>query len=213
MRKKRIIMYGCMVALAVSMVAGCGKNDNQSDENSQTTSEEQSQSGTRKEQGGPEGRDGSQMVQVTEVEDNTITAKVAKMPQGGESGEKPEGTPPPDGGSGEKPEGTPPPDRGSGEKPEGTPPPDGGSGQKPEGTPPSDGGNGQESGGRGRGNFEFSDETISIHVTSATKITKGGRDDSVEASISDIRQNSVLRVVIDDSNQAESIQIMEERTD
>ena len=199
MRKKRIIMYGCMVALAVSMVAGCGKNDNQSDENSQTTSEEQSQSGTRKEQGGPEGRDGSQMVQVTEVEDNTITAKVAKMPQGGESGEKPEGTPPPD--------------RGSGEKPEGTPPPDGGSGQKPEGTPPSDGGNGQESGGRGRGNFEFSDETISIHVTSATKITKGGRDDSVEASISDIRQNSVLRVVIDDSNQAESIQIMEERTD
>lgn len=185
MRKKRIIMYGCMVALAVSMVAGCGKNDNQSDENSQTTSEEQSQSGTRKEQGGPEGRDGSQMVQVTEVEDNTITAKVAKMPQGGEGGEKPEGTPPPDGGSG----------------------------QKPEGTPPSDGGNGQESGGRGRGNFEFSDETISIHVTSATKITKGGRDDSVEASISDIRQNSVLRVVIDDSNQAESIQIMEERTD
>lgn len=185
MRKKRIIMYGCMVVLAVSMMAGCGKNDRQSDENSQTTSEEQSQSGARKEQRGSEGQDGSRMVQVTKVEDNTITAKVGEMPQG----------------------------RGSGEKPDGTPPPDGGSGEKPDGTPPADGGNSKKSGDRGGRNFQFSDETITIQVTSATKITKGGRDNSAEASLSDIQQNNILRVILDDNNQAESIQILEERTD
>lgn len=198
MRKKRIIMYGCMAALAVSMMAGCGKGDSQSDGNNQAASEEQNQSGTRKEQGGPGEQDGSRMVQVTKVEGNNITAKVAEMPQGKEGAEKPDGTPPADGESREKPDGTPPADGGSGEKPDGTPPADGKKDRQGDGK-----------GGRGGMNFQFSDETISFQVTSNTKITKGRRDSSEEASASDIQENSILRVVLDDSDQAESIQIME----
>ena len=195
MRKKRIIMYGCMAALAASLMAGCGKNDGQSAENNQAASEEQSQSGTRKEQGGPEGQDGSRMVQVTKIEKDTITAKVAEMPERQGDRERPDGTPPADGGNGEKPDGTPPADKGDGEK--------------PDGTPPAEGGNRQEGDHKGGGNFQFSDETISIHVTSSTKITKGGRDDASDASVSDIQRDSILRVILDDSNQAQSIQIME----
>lgn len=194
MRKKRIIMYGCMTALAVSMMTGCGKSDNASDGNSQVASQEKSDSGNQKEQGKPDEQDGSQMVQVTKVEEDTITAKVAATPEGRDgdnSGEKPQGTPPAEG-----------------EKPEGTPPADTGEGQKPEGTPSADDGKGQKDDKGGR-SFQFSDETISIKVTSDTKITKGGRDNQEEASVSDIQENSILRVVLDDDNQAESIQIME----
>ena len=56
--------------------------------------------------------------------------------------------------------------------------------------------------------FTATDETLTFTITSDTKITTGGRDNQKEASADDIKENSILRVTVNDNNEAESIEIM-----
>lgn len=56
--------------------------------------------------------------------------------------------------------------------------------------------------------FTATDETLTFTITSDTKIMTGGRDDSSEGTAEDIKEDSVLRVSVNDKNEAQTIMIM-----
>ncbi len=79
-------------------------------------------------------------------------------------------------------------------------------GNGPDGQTPPD--QKDDKGPQGKMEFTATDETLTFTITSDTKITTGGRDNQKEASADDIKENSILRVTVNDNNEAESIEIM-----
>lgn len=159
--KKKLLTLGCVTVLCASIAVGCGNQDS-SDTSNQSVSSAQNEERGRG-AGKPED-DGSKMVQVTKIEDNTFTASVGEDMHGGPNGND------------------------QGEPPE-------------EGKEPKGAGEGMQ--------FNATGETITFTVTDATEIKKGGRDSQEDGSLSDITENMILRVILNDDNEATSIMIMQ----
>ncbi len=201
MEFKKFMAYSCMMALIMSTFTGC--SDKKSSETLTTS---------------------SQTVQVTEIDGDKVTGAIGELAerdgqpkdQNGEDQQKPDGTPPSDGnqtdqsGDDQKEEGQ--------QKPDGTPPSDGnqtdqsGDGQKeegqqrPDGTPPADGEKPDGNGGPG-GAFTASDDTITFTITDDTKIEMEQGQNTKAAAESDIKENSILEITLDENNQATKIVI------
>lgn len=177
--KKKLLTLGCVTVLCASMAVGCGNQDSSDTSNQSVSSVQDEERGRGA--GKPED-DGSKMVQITKIEDNTFTASVGEDMHGGPNGND----------QGEPPE--------NGEAPK-------------DGEPPADGkeaGEGKEPKGDGEGmQFNATGETITFTVTDATEIKKGGRDSQEDGSLSDITENMILRVNLNDNNEATSIMIMQ----
>lgn len=181
MKRKKILVLGCVAVLLVSCMSGCqGKNENE-----QATGEETV--ATTEDSAQAEGE--VITVQVTAVEGDTITAEVgtltevqmSEMPEGekssGENGEKPEG-----------------------EAPNGDAP----GGEKPEGEAPSGGTPGNMPGGS---NFESSGDTVEFTITDATVITLEYLQGSGEGTAEDIVLGAVLEITFDAEGNATAITV------
>ncbi len=211
MRKRKLVMAGCVMALTLAMMTGCGNSNAGATANTDTAQTAENGEGFP---GGKPGQmpqdDGSKMVQVTKVDGNTITATVGEdMFSGKFSGngetppERPDGNSDgsSDGSSKDRPA---PPDKNS----------DGDSGDRPA-LPDknSDGSSSEKDGQRperpdGEMPFTATDETLTFTITSDTKIMTGGKDGSAEGTVDDIKENSILRVSVNDNNEAQTIMIM-----
>ncbi|MBR1744044.1 MAG: hypothetical protein IJ733_19700 [Lachnospiraceae bacterium] len=239
MRKRTLVMYGCVTALTLAMMTGCGTSIANASKNSragvQSTESAQASddasdsaasngSSSDDKKGKKPQDDGSKMVQVTKVDGNTITATVGEDMRGG-GGKGPGNGKAPSGKSGdgnsddkqasssEKEDGDSSGDKQApAEKKDGT---SSASKEQPPEKPDSDSGSGNSSsddkkgGPRGGGMpFTATDETMTFTITSDTKITKGGRNSSTDATADDIKENSILRVTVNENNEAQTIVIM-----
>lgn len=201
MEFKKFMAYSCMMALIISVFTGCGSESASKDTETSTKT-----------------------VQVTEIDGDQVKAVVGELAghggqsreQNGEARQKPDGTPPADetqSGQGE--------DGKSGDeqqKPDGTPPTDGtqsgrgedgksGDGQqKPDGTPPADGQKPDGNGGPG-GGFTASDDTVTFTITDDTEIVMEQGQNTKAAAESDIKENMILEVTLDENSQATKIVI------
>lgn len=195
MRKKNLVMAGCVMALSFVMMTGCGNNVADASKKVNTTVD-----GTQNQSDWKQlpKDDGSKMVQVTKVDGNTVTATVGEDMFGGKDPSK--------GGSDSRPER---PDQDGSDKSDSDnkqAPPDMNSSDGKQ-TPPDKDGQPPE---RPDGNMPFkaTDETLTFTITSDTKIMTGGREDSKEGTVEDIKENSILRVSVNDKNEAQTIMIM-----
>lgn len=200
MKWNQVKILGIVVALSVTVLAGCGEKESEvqgtvSTEEQTTTESEETEENTM-------------FVQVTAVDGNTITAVKGEMTQSQkpEMGEKPEGESKaelPE--MGEKPEGetseNEPPELG--EKEDGAKPE---MGEKPEGEIPE--GDMPERGERpSGGHFEAGNESMEFTVTDETKITIESLEETQEGTIDDIAVDSVLELTLDEEGNAETVLI------
>lgn len=211
MKWKKLTALGCMTAMAVTLVTGCGAdgNENTSDsiiEESVTQTEESTEETTGTE--GEEQQESVLTVQVTEVDGNIVTAQVGELrTQEGPGGKAPAGEPPEgeavEGSSPDRedPMGKAPDDIGpDGEKPMGEAP-DGG---KPDGEAPT--GEMPRSGNPGGGStFTASEETVTFNLTEETAVTVEYLEGSGEGTLEDIAAGAVLEVMLDKNDNAVTV--------
>lgn len=196
MKWKKLTVLGCMTAMAVTLVTGCGAdgNENTSDsiiEESVTQTEESTEETTGTEE--EEQQESMLTVQVTEVDGNIVTAQVGELRiQEGSGGKAPDGEPP----EGEAVEGGSP-DR---EEPMGEVP-DGG---KPDGEAPT--GEMPRGGNPGGGStFTASEETVAFNLTEETAVTVEYLEGSGEGTLEDIAAGAVLEVTLDKNDNAVTV--------
>lgn len=209
--RKKMIAIGCMMALTAAMVTGCAGTSGSSSNSSTKAATEQNTDGNDKMQGRPQD-DNSKMVKVTKVDGSTITAAVGENPggpggKGGHGGNGPDGQTPPD----QKDDANQTDGNSSSDDKQASPerPDDNGSSNDSSSDNSSQNSDKKDDKGpQGKMEFTATDETLTFTITSDTKITTGGRDNQKEASADDIKENSILRVTVNDNNEAESIEIM-----
>ena len=132
---------------------------------------------------------------VTAIDGNSVTVQLGEM---SEQGDMSQGQPPSDenggqnvdGSSQQPPDGQQPPEKPSGDSENGETP----SGEAPSGQPPA--------GMPGGGGFTAGEETAVYDLTNAT-ITKDGN----EAAVSDIAEGDILKITLDKSGNAETVEI------
>lgn len=159
MKRKKLQSIFYMMVLTVSLVAGCGKDVEKTE-------------------------DSAKIVQVTNVDGNTITAQIGTITESEDKmaeGKKPEGTPP--------------------GKPEGTPPamPEGGDSNMSKDAPPD--------GNFGGGFFEAGEETITFQITDSTKVILEQLQGKTDGQLEDIVKGAVLEVVLDKENNASEVTV------
>lgn len=198
MEFKKFIVCGLVTTLIMGALSGCGSKSSTQEE---TTTE---------------------TVQVTGINQDEVTATIGEIEE--REGRLDQDGQKPDDGNG---------DQQQGEKPDGTPPADMQDKedsensnqqsddhsddsrqsddqkvdeQKPDGTPPADMQDGKEGFG-GKGGFTASDDTITFTITDDTEITLEQGKDTKEAAKSDIKENAILEVTLDQDNRATKIVI------
>lgn len=201
MQKWKIILSALLITAAL---AGCGANEeqttaavsNQTAETTDQTTETTDQTAEVTQEGGDAQQMGDQadlMGKVKSVDGQTITVYKSSMTMG-QGGGRPQGD-----GTGEAPAGDPP--------AEGTAPADG------TGEAPADGERPERPEGGGM-NMEdmFTDETVEITVTDATKIVSVTFENEqmveTEVALADLKADDILSVTLkDDTQEAETITI------
>ncbi len=221
MRRNKLFVYAGTFVLAAALLAGCGNNSAETE--SQVT-KALSDSGEQAES--------SQIVKVTAVDGNTVTADVGeleegKMPEKPDSGEDGGAEKPEDSSAGsEKPE-LPSGNNGKEEVPEKPDSGEDGSAEKPEDSsagsekpePPSgkeDGGNMSEKpdgnsapggapNGMGGSTFTANGESMTFTLTEETKVTLEYLQGSGEGTLEDIAVGAVLEITVDDNHNAVTV--------
>lgn len=208
---KKIMTYSLTMTLTVSLLAGCGNGSQESTSNTATDSTSEAAQD-----------DSVQIVQVTKVDGNTITADIGEMSSDHKNGDMKGDTPPsgmPSGG----PDGDTPPSGAPSQSQDG----DNSDGSTPPPRPSDDGNNlkddsnvehkdtdGESSSGKFHGGeFIASNDTITFTISDSTEITKESKDGSDEATSDDIVENSILEITLDSNNQATKIVIRNLPTD
>lgn len=168
MRCRKAVVWGCIFAITISALVGCGKEEKTSTKVTEETT----------------------VVQVTKVDGNTITATVGEwnneQKEGrGEPPEAPSGEPQQD-------------DKEKKEKPLEAP-----SGEPPEA--PSGEPQRLEKGEHNR--FAAGEKTLTFTVTEETKIQLEQGKEIKEAARGDIKENSILEIILDDNDQAQKVVI------
>ncbi|MCI8635848.1 MAG: hypothetical protein HFJ05_09695 [Eubacterium sp.] len=203
MRKGSIVAWMCMIMVSASLTAGCGQK---ADESSQKAAKAQeggvSQSGEEKPAPAERPGEGAQIVRVTEIAENTITAEEGMFqrsapPDGAEDKRKDppgeNGAPDWDSVPGENYA----PGEGKGDNNENSMERGGGERQFDDGERPE----GRDFGG----DFESSGETVTFQVMDSTEILLGSPQGNQQGTIEDISVGSTLVIVLDAQNQAEQI--------
>jgi hypothetical protein len=184
--KKSFIIMGCSMLVGISLLTGC---------TSKKSDETEYQAETAQNLDDQEQKGSMQMVKVTGIDGDTITADVGETDAKG-----PQGSMEPPSQDGEKPEG----DQADGQPPEGSMEPPSQDGKKQDGDKDGKGG---QPGDMGEKEFTSSGKTITFTVTDDTEISKGNGEDTETASLDDISKDTILMVEVDDDNQATKIMI------
>lgn len=198
MRNKKILFGICAAVLTMLSITGC----------SDTSSKEENS---------------TQIVKVTQVDGNTITAQTGTLKEstdGMPENQKPDGTPPAKPGDSDNsenqkdenanpPQGEPPQnDSSQGQPPQGDAPQnDSSQGQPPQGgAPQNDSSQGQPpQGAPGGKTFEESGETITFSLSDTTNIVLEQLQGEAEGSAKDIVKDAVLEITLDKNNTATKI--------
>lgn len=203
MRKGSIAAWMCVIMVSASLTAGCGQKADESSQKVTAAQEgEISQNGEEKPVPVEGLGEGAQIVRVTEIAENTITAEEGMFqrpapPDGAEDkrmappGE--DGAPDWDSVPGENYA----PGEGKGDNNENGMKRGGGERQF-------DGGERPEGRGFG-GDFESTGETVTFQVTDSTEILLGSPQGNQQGTKEDISVGSILVIVLDEQNQAEQI--------
>lgn len=186
MAKNKLVVYGMVLAMALSFTA-CGNGSDAA--NSANTDNSQVENTSQPETDNQSEEETTTMGRVTAMADNSITIMAMNFGNG-KHGDRPNGTPPDGDNKGGRPSGTMAPD---GEKPDGTMPADGEKpsgtmtpdGEKPDGTMPAD----MPKDGRGQG------EEKTVIISDSTSIVKQNEDGTTETiDISEITEGTMIEI-------------------